>query len=116
MPEHIPNPEPASAEAPVAPSSEAVTGHAAAVNDVEIPAVNGHPVISVLPLVEDTPAEETAVSFVHPATKLRRIIEDPNGFVFAPGVHDGLSARVALEAGFETLYMVCPMLQEVLWN
>ncbi|KAF2675166.1 putative carboxyphosphonoenolpyruvate phosphonomutase [Microthyrium microscopicum] len=42
---------------------------------------------------------------IHPATKLRRIIEDPNGFVFAPGVHDGLSARVALASGFDVLYM-----------
>jgi methylisocitrate lyase len=40
------------------------------------------------------------------ATTLRKIIEDPNGFVCAPGVYDGLSARLALAAGFETLYMV----------
>jgi 2-methylisocitrate lyase-like PEP mutase family enzyme len=41
------------------------------------------------------------------ATKLRRMIEDPNGFVAAPGVHDGLSARTTLEVGgFDCLYMV----------
>jgi methylisocitrate lyase len=40
------------------------------------------------------------------ATKLRRIIESPNGYVFAPGVYDGLSARTALEVGFDCLYMV----------
>ena len=40
------------------------------------------------------------------AEKLRAIIEDPNGFILAPGVYDGLSARVALEVGFESLYMV----------
>ncbi|KIW01024.1 uncharacterized protein PV09_07540 [Verruconis gallopava] len=40
------------------------------------------------------------------ATKLRRMIEDPNGFVAAPGVHDGLSARTVLEqGGFDCLYM-----------
>jgi 2-methylisocitrate lyase-like PEP mutase family enzyme len=40
------------------------------------------------------------------ATKLRRTIEDPKGFVFAPGVYDGFSARTALEVGFDCLYMV----------
>jgi 2-methylisocitrate lyase-like PEP mutase family enzyme len=40
------------------------------------------------------------------ATKLRRIIESPDGYVFAPGVYDGLSARTALEVGFDCLYMV----------
>ncbi|QDS70839.1 hypothetical protein FKW77_005153 [Venturia effusa] len=39
------------------------------------------------------------------ATKLRRMIESPGGFVFAPGVYDGLSARTALEVGFDCLYM-----------
>lgn len=40
------------------------------------------------------------------ATKLRQVLEDPNGFVTAPGVYDGLSARLALAAGFDALYMV----------
>lgn len=40
------------------------------------------------------------------ATKLREILADPNGFVVAPGVYDGLSARLALAAGFDALYMV----------
>ncbi|KAJ5095716.1 Pyruvate/Phosphoenolpyruvate kinase [Penicillium alfredii] len=39
------------------------------------------------------------------ATSLRRSLEDPNAFIAAPGVYDGLSARVALEAGFDALYM-----------
>jgi hypothetical protein len=108
MSEHIPVPEPVSAEVPLAPNLEepgVITERTAVANAVEAPAVNGQPAISVLPLVEDTTAP-----VIHPATKLRRMMEDPNGFVFAPGVHDGLSARVALEAGFETLYMVCPTL------
>jgi 2-methylisocitrate lyase-like PEP mutase family enzyme len=41
------------------------------------------------------------------AEKLRAIVEDPNGFILAPGVYDGLSARIALEVGFDSLYMVC---------
>jgi methylisocitrate lyase len=41
------------------------------------------------------------------ATKLRRMIEDPNAFVAAPGCHDGLSARTIHEqGGFNSIYMV----------
>ncbi|KAJ5684329.1 Carboxyvinyl-carboxyphosphonate phosphorylmutase [Penicillium maclennaniae] len=39
------------------------------------------------------------------ATTLRQTLKDPNGFVIAPGVYDGLSARLALAAGFDALYM-----------
>ena len=46
------------------------------------------------------------VTRVPAATKLRRMIEDPNGFVFAPGVYDGFSARLVESAGFDCLYMV----------
>ncbi|KAJ5307755.1 Pyruvate/Phosphoenolpyruvate kinase [Penicillium atrosanguineum] len=38
-------------------------------------------------------------------TSLRQTLKDPNGFVIAPGVYDGLSARLALAAGFDALYM-----------
>jgi methylisocitrate lyase len=40
------------------------------------------------------------------ASNLRKTLEDPNGFVCAPGVYDGLSARMALAADFDALYMV----------
>ena len=40
------------------------------------------------------------------ATKLRRMIEDPEAFLLFPGVYDGFSARVALEVGFDGIYMV----------
>lgn len=40
------------------------------------------------------------------ATSLRRALENPDSFIVAPGVYDGLSARVALSAGFDALYMV----------
>jgi 2-methylisocitrate lyase-like PEP mutase family enzyme len=41
------------------------------------------------------------------ATRLRKLIEDPNAFVAAPGCHDGLSARTIHEqGGFNCLYMV----------
>lgn len=40
------------------------------------------------------------------ATTLRRSLEDPKSFITAPGVYDGLSARIALNVGFDALYMV----------
>lgn len=40
------------------------------------------------------------------ATNLRRALEAPEGIVVAPGVYDGMSARMALAAGFDALYMV----------
>lgn len=40
------------------------------------------------------------------ATELRQLVQDPNGFLFCPGVYDGFSARVALEVGFDGIYMV----------
>ena len=40
------------------------------------------------------------------ATKLRKMVEDPQSSVVAPGVYDGFSARIALEVGFDCIYMV----------
>ena len=40
------------------------------------------------------------------AAKLRQVLQDPNSFVSAPGVYDGVSARIALNVGFDALYMV----------
>ncbi|KAL4890048.1 Pyruvate/Phosphoenolpyruvate kinase-like domain-containing protein [Aspergillus ambiguus] len=45
------------------------------------------------------------MSMVTAATKLRRSLEDPQSFIAAPGVYDGLSARIALSVGFDALYM-----------
>ncbi|OQE45983.1 hypothetical protein PENCOP_c001G03492 [Penicillium coprophilum] len=39
------------------------------------------------------------------ATSLRRSLQDPEVFITAPGVYDGVSARLALAAGFDALYM-----------
>ncbi|KAI5928769.1 carboxyvinyl-carboxyphosphonate phosphorylmutase [Camillea tinctor] len=39
------------------------------------------------------------------ATKLRQILADPDKIAVCPGVHDGLTARVALHVGFDALYM-----------
>ncbi|KAM0327693.1 hypothetical protein ACHAQA_005988 [Verticillium albo-atrum] len=46
----------------------------------------------------------TAVS-AGAATRLRRQLENTNDFILLPGVYDGFSARVALEVGFDGLYM-----------
>lgn len=39
-------------------------------------------------------------------TKLRQMLADPEKIIICPGVHDGLTARVALNVGFDALYMV----------
>ena len=40
------------------------------------------------------------------ATSLRHTLENTQSLISAPGVYDGLSARVALNVGFDALYMV----------
>jgi methylisocitrate lyase len=40
------------------------------------------------------------------ATKLRRMLHETDELIVCPGVYDGLSARVALQVGFNALYMV----------
>lgn len=48
--------------------------------------------------------------FVPAAAKLRILLAQPDGIVVGPGVYDGITARIALKAGFESLYMVWPLL------
>ena len=40
------------------------------------------------------------------ATRLRKRLTETNDIIVAPGVYDGFSARIALEVGFDCLYMV----------
>lgn len=40
------------------------------------------------------------------ATRLREQIASTKAIIIAPGVYDGVSARTALEVGFDCLYMV----------
>lgn len=40
------------------------------------------------------------------ASKLRRMLANGDDVIVAPGVYDGFSARIALEVGFECIYMV----------
>jgi 2-methylisocitrate lyase-like PEP mutase family enzyme len=37
--------------------------------------------------------------------RLREMLSDPSRTVIAPGVYDGITARLALAAGFDCLYM-----------
>lgn len=39
------------------------------------------------------------------AKQLRQLLSDPEKIVALPGVFDGLTARLALAAGFDALYM-----------
>lgn len=40
------------------------------------------------------------------ASVLRDLLNDPHETIVCPGVYDGLTARIALRAGFNCLYMV----------
>ncbi|KAI9662100.1 MAG: hypothetical protein M1831_002796 [Alyxoria varia] len=44
-------------------------------------------------------------SFSAASTKLQTLIREKEGLIVCPGVYDGLSARVALQVGFDALYM-----------
>lgn len=40
------------------------------------------------------------------ARRLRDLLKDPNKLILCPGVFDGLTARLALNTGFDAMYMV----------
>ena len=40
------------------------------------------------------------------ATRLKHMLNNTNDLIICPGVYDGLSARAAMEVGFDALYMV----------
>ena len=41
-----------------------------------------------------------------PVQKLRELMKDEGKIIIGPGVYDGLTARIALQVGFDCLYMV----------
>lgn len=47
-----------------------------------------------------------AASPTSAATRLRKMLTESNELIVMPGVYDGFSARIALEIGFDGLYMV----------
>lgn len=50
------------------------------------------------------------------ATKLRKFFNESNDIVVAPGVYDGFSARIALQVGFNALYMVSTTLMHLVYS
>lgn len=48
------------------------------------------------------------MSHITAVSKLRGMLQQPEKVVVAPGVFDGLSARIAVSLGFDVLYMVLP--------
>jgi 2-methylisocitrate lyase-like PEP mutase family enzyme len=41
-----------------------------------------------------------------PVQKLRAMLEEKEKIIVCPGIFDGITARIALNTGFECLYMV----------
>lgn len=67
--------------------------------------VNGH---LTPPRDADDFSMNDEVEIILPAsTRLRNMINHSDKIIVAPGVYDGLSARVALSVGFEAMYMAC---------
>lgn len=60
----------------------------------------------------DTSRKPKACSPFTGAARLRELLNDRSKIVVCPGVYDGLTARLALEAGFDALYMVSRRLEE----
>ena len=67
-----------------------------------------------------SPPDSAAVAIgpVSAATKLKHMLEHTDELIVCPGVYDGLSARAAMEVGFDALYMVlsCPFFWQYLWR
>lgn len=40
---------------------------------------------------------------------LRQLLADESQIIVCPGVYDGFTARIALQEGFDALYMVLPV-------
>lgn len=45
----------------------------------------------------------TPEPYMKPATRLRKLLSQPNVCIQAPGVYDGLCARLAIEQGFQVM-------------
>ncbi|KAK1729589.1 hypothetical protein CaCOL14_007746 [Colletotrichum acutatum] len=52
-----------------------------------------------------TTSNDSSSTPVSAATKLRQRLSETNDLILLPGVYDGFSARIALEVGFDGLYM-----------
>jgi methylisocitrate lyase len=52
------------------------------------------------------PTNGASIRRISTATKLRSFLEKSNDILLCPGVYDRFSARIALQVGFDALYMV----------
>ena len=59
----------------------------------------------------DNSGQKCHPPFVKPSTRLRQLLAQP-GCLQAPGVYDGISARLAIEAGFPC--MVSPASKSII--
>lgn len=60
---------------------------------------------SSTPQIVDIRAPEVYDAFAPAATRLRYMIKNSDHIIKCPGVYDGLSARIAIDVGFEGMYM-----------
>ena len=58
------------------------------------------------PLVESDVPKNRTIRPLTAAEKLRGLLTKKDSILLCPGVYDGLTARIALQAGFNCLYMV----------
>jgi len=61
---------------------------------------------SIAPVASASPRSNKLAA----STRLRRLLAIPNYLIACPGVYDGFSARIALEIGFDALYMASRIL------
>ena len=55
----------------------------------------------------DVVSRQASLKDIIPAsTRLRHLLNDTNRLIVCPGVYDGLSTRIAIDVGFDALYMV----------
>ncbi|KAI0776240.1 Phosphoenolpyruvate/pyruvate domain-containing protein [Trametes elegans] len=100
----VPTPAPAPAPAPVSAVAEEQNDSSDESNAAPVPRSLPAPAPGVYYNARLDPKHylEGPLSW-NPATRLRQLLARP-GIVVAPGICDGISARCALEAGFECLY------------
>jgi hypothetical protein len=70
---------------------------------------NMAPVATIINESNIVPDRNTTTKHESAATRLRNNLETGAGLIVCPGVYDGLSARIALDVGFDALYMVRPL-------
>jgi len=61
---------------------------------------------SIMQLTTETNELKGKKQKMSAAARLRQLLADRSNLLVCPGVYDGLTARIAIKAGFECLYMV----------